>query len=154
MIQALVSKIRQAYEEKSNEVGEDIMSYLERMIMLQVLDNLWKDHLLAMDHLKEGIGMRAYAQEDPLRAYKREGYDQFTGLIEHFKEETLGHLMRVKLAREETAREALAPKEQDMVMSHGEKGQQGPVRRKEKKVGRNDPCPCGSGKKYKRCCGK
>ncbi len=151
---SLGSMIRDAYNKKETEFGPETMRYLERMVMLQVLDALWKDHLLAMDHLKEGIGMRAYAQEDPLRAYKREGFEMFSSLVDHIKEEALSHLMRIQPARQTDVMETFAPKEQEMVMSRGGDEPQQPQQRKQKKVGRNDPCPCGSGKKYKKCCGQ
>jgi preprotein translocase subunit SecA len=150
----IMEMVQDSYKKKEAEFGEEDMRYLERMIMLQVLDGLWKDHLLAMDHLKEGIGMRAYAQQDPLREYKAEGYQMFAELIERIKQETLTYLLRIQPARNEDMVSAFEPKEQEMTLSHGDSGAQEPTKRKGKKVGRNDPCPCGSGKKYKKCCGR
>ena len=150
----ILEMVQDSYKKKEAEFGEETMRYLERMIMLQVLDGLWKDHLLAMDHLKEGIGMRAYAQQDPLRAYKAEGFQMFSELVERIKQETLTFLLRIQPAKNEDVVSAFEPKEQEMTLSHGDGGVQEPTKRKGKKVGRNDPCPCGSGKKYKKCCGR
>ena len=152
--ESILERVRESYKKKEAEFGEETMRYLERMIMLQVLDGLWKDHLLAMDHLKEGIGMRAYAQQDPLRAYKAEGFQMFADLVERIKQETLTYLLRIQPARNEDVVSAFEPKEQEMTLSHGDGEAQQTTKRKGKKVGRNDPCPCGSGKKYKKCCGR
>jgi preprotein translocase subunit SecA len=152
--QRIIEIIQQIYAKKEEEFGEETWDYLERMITLQVLDNLWKDHLLAMDHLKEGIGLRGYAQEDPLRSYKREGFQAFAAMVEHIEEEAVAHLMRIQPVKNEDAAASFAPKEQEMFMGRGDGDGKQPTKRKDKKVGRNDPCPCGSGKKYKKCCGK
>jgi len=124
--------------------------------MLQTVDNLWKDHLLSMDHLKEGIGLRGYAQQDPLMVYKKEAFEMFQDLISRIKEETLKILFRIQISEPAQVSELAQPDEQEMTFSHGDGGQQKkkPVKRASDKVGRNDPCPCGSGKKYKKCCGK
>jgi preprotein translocase subunit SecA len=146
-----------AYLEKTAAIGDDEFRKIERYIMLQTVDNLWKDHLLSMDHLKEGIGMRAYAQQNPLLVYKKEGFEMFQGLMERIKEETLGILFRIQLADPDTLQERHEPKEQDLVFSGsggGAPAKKKPVQRASAKVGRNDPCPCGSGKKFKKCCGK
>jgi len=120
------------------------------------VDNLWKDHLLSMDHLKEGIGLQGYAQQDPLFVYKKEAFEMFQDLISRIKEETLQILFRIQLSDASEASEMSQPDEQEMTFSHGDEGQQKkkPVRRSGEKIGRNDPCPCGSGKKYKKCCGR
>jgi preprotein translocase subunit SecA len=124
------------------------------MVMLETVDTLWKDHLLTMDHLKEGIGLRGYAQQNPLIVYKKEGYELFQDLIERIKSETLQILFRIELAASEDMEGFIQPKEQNLVFSSGEEpAKQKPVQRTQKKVGRNAPCPCGSGKKYKKCCG-
>ena len=163
-----------AYEAKRGQYGEEIMERIERYIILQNLDSLWKDHLLQMDHLKEGIGLRGYAQRDPLVEYKREGYSLFTNTMEQLADDVVEKLMRVQIKIEEEAEEAMnlesTKVKQPVTMGHGElsafsKGSQaqqprvqagtgGIVQRRVPKVGRNDPCPCGSGKKYKKCCGK
>ena len=141
------------YHEKEAVIGVEDFRNLERIVMLQTVDNLWKDHLLSMDHLKEGIGLRGYAQQNPLLVYKKEGFEMFQDLIVRVKEETLGILFRIQVAQPETL-DGLRQPEQEMVFSHGEEpSKRKPVQRSEKKVGRNAPCPCGSGKKYKKCCG-
>lgn len=141
------------YQEKEETFGAHEFRQLEQMILLQVVDNLWKEHLLAMDHLKEGIGLRGYAQQDPLVVYKREGYDMFMEMIQRVKEETVRFLFRVQLAKPEKIAEK-EKAQQQLVFSHGGEEAKQPVRRTKKKVGRNQPCPCGSGRKYKKCCGK
>jgi preprotein translocase subunit SecA len=141
------------YEAKFEQYSHETMSYLERMLLLQVVDSLWKDHLLNMDYLKEGIGLRGYGQKDPLREYQREGYDMFMDMIGRVKAETVATLMRVQIKRPEDV-EALAEQEEvPLILSGGDGSTPEPQKRKNTKVGRNDPCPCGSGKKYKKCCG-
>jgi len=143
------------YNEKEASVGSEEFRHLERIVMLQTVDNLWKDHLLSMDHLKEGIGLRGYAQQDPLIVYKKEGFGLFQEMISRIKEETLGILYRIQISEPQNIAELQQPKEQEMFFSSGdEAAKKNPVKRSEKKVGRNAPCPCGSGKKYKKCCGK
>jgi preprotein translocase subunit SecA len=149
---------RSAYRKKEEEYGEDPMRYLERMFLLSTIDAQWKDHLLSMDHLKEGIGLRGYAQKDPLKEYQREGFDMFADLVFRMKEESLKRLFHVKVQREEEpARMARAmPSAARRVnLSRGDISRAGVTtqRHSSKKVGRNEPCPCGSGKKYKKCCG-
>jgi preprotein translocase subunit SecA len=145
-----------AYQEKETAVGEHEFRELERFVMLQNVDNLWKDHLLSMDHLKEGIGLRGYAQQDPLIVYKKEGFELFNDMISRIKEETLGILFRIQLAEPEKIETLRQPKEQPLIFSGGEDAgfDKQPVKREKKKIGRNAPCPCGSGKKYKKCCGR
>jgi preprotein translocase subunit SecA len=144
------------YNTKEQDLGGEDFRFLERMVMLQVVDNLWKDHLLSMDHLKEGIGLRGYAQQNPLIVYKKEGYEMFQEMINRIKEETLGMLFRLQIEKPEKMEKLTKPKEQEMFFSGGEdaESKKVPVQRKNKKIGRNDPCPCGSGKKYKKCCGR
>ena len=143
-----------AYDEKEVVIGKEDFRNLERIIMLQTVDNLWKDHLLSMDHLKEGIGLRGYAQQDPLIVYKKEGFDLFQDMISRVKEETLGILFRIQISEQDRIADLGKPREQKMVFSSGEEpAKKKPVKRAEKKIGRNAPCPCGSGKKYKKCCG-
>ncbi len=149
----LVLEAQDYYQAKVGEFGEQVMSDLERFILIQAVDNQWKDHLLSMDHLKEGIGLRGYGQRDPLREYQKEGYEIFMDMVERIKSEAVSYLFRIRLQREEDLQE-VAPKEREMYFSRGEDDVKAePVKRKDKKVGRNDPCPCGSGKKYKKCCG-
>ena len=142
------------YNEKESSVGSEEFRHLERIVMLQTVDNLWKDHLLSMDHLKEGIGLRGYAQQDPLIVYKKEGFELFQEMISRIKEQTLGILYRIQISEPQNIADLQQPKEQKLVFSSGdEPAKKNPVKRAEKKVGRNAPCPCGSGKKYKKCCG-
>ncbi len=149
---------RQAYENQATLFGDEEMARVERFIVLQTLDNLWKDHLLNMDHLREGIGLRGYGQKDPLQEYRREGYDMFMAMIQRFREESISLLLRIRPMRErETEELETRRRKQQQSMSYGRgDGDDKPktVKRKGQKVGRNDPCPCGSGKKYKKCCGK
>ena len=144
------------YADREKMIGHDTMRHLERIVMLQTVDNLWKDHLLSMDHLKEGIGLRGYAQQDPLIVYKKEGFEMFQDLIERIKQETLAILFRIQLAEPQSLQEMQRAQDQELVYSGGESApaKKQPKRREEKKIGRNDPCPCGSGKKYKKCCGR
>jgi preprotein translocase subunit SecA len=157
LAQALYEQTMTVHQEREVLFGTESMRHLERMIMLQTVDNLWKDHLLSMDHLKEGIGLRGYAQQNPLLIYKKEGFAMFEGLIERIKEETLGILFRVQLAEPPSLKDMQKEKEKELVFSgSGDAAarKKQPVRRDDQKVGRNDPCPCGSGKKYKKCCGQ
>ncbi len=143
------------YEDREAAVGSDEFRQLERVVMLQTVDSLWKDHLLSMDHLKEGIGLRGYAQQDPLVVYKKEGYELFQEMIRRIQEETLGILYRIQIAERQRIDDLRQPRQQQMVFSGGgESEKKKPQTRSAGKVGRNAPCPCGSGKKYKKCCGR
>ncbi len=143
------------YNEKEALIGKEDLRNLERFVMLQTVDNLWKDHLLSMDHLKEGIGLRGYGQQDPLIVYKKEGFDMFNNMISRVKEETINILFRIQIEKSEAMEEFTRPKEQELIFSGGEEDtKKKPVKRSHKKIGRNAPCPCGSGKKYKKCCGR
>ncbi|MDR3203686.1 MAG: preprotein translocase subunit SecA [Deltaproteobacteria bacterium] len=150
----LLDKRQEFTEMRFNEFG--------RWIMLYSLDNLWKDHLLNMDHLKDGIGLRGYAQKDPLREYQREGFEMFEEMVAKIRSETLSYVNHVKLAINSEADEApmlpMKPKKELKVSySRGGGSEESltpqPERRISQKIGRNDPCPCGSGKKYKHCHG-
>jgi preprotein translocase subunit SecA len=146
-----VSEVKKLYERKEEEIGQDLMRYLERVIMLQIVDSQWKDHLLGMDHLKEGIGLRGYGQRDPLTEYKKEAFDVFSDLTGRIATETLTRVFKVQVREEREVQRT--QRRQPMVYNKGEQAEaQKPVK-KGKKVGRNEPCPCGSGKKYKKCCG-
>ena len=155
----LKTRIKDLYEKKEEEFGEETLRQIEKFIILQTLDTLWKDHLLSMDHLREGIGLRGYAQKDPLREYRKEGYETFTGLLERFNEEVCNKLFLVQPVSDvdiERLERRRRIEQERMVIGRGEEEEKKkpmPVRR-EKKVGRNESCPCGSGKKYKKCCGK
>lgn len=159
LAQNLAEKVLEFYRKKEELYGRDIMRYLEKMILLQTLDTLWKEHLLGMDHLKEGIGLRGYAQRDPLREYQKEGYELFVVLTQRIRSEALEKLFRVQVAAEPTREASRRPAQRLTLGRGGMGGQQSAqepktVRRAGQKIGRNDPCPCGSGKKYKKCCGR
>jgi len=166
----LLQKIQGAYRAREAQVGTDMMRYLERMIFLQVVDGAWKDHLLAMDHLKEGIGLRGYGQKDPLIEYKREGFEMFEAMEARVAKDAIEYLMKVQVAvePERVAQAAdlselpLTPpgdgrrrRERELTPTHSLRPAAAPAMTAvpRAKVGRNDPCPCGSGKKYKKCCG-
>ncbi len=161
--EALTERLRheavKAYEARELEVGSENMRHLERMVLLQVVDSHWKDHLLNMDHLKEGIGLRGYGQKNPLDEYKREGYEMFVDLMESIKQQTVSTMFMVRLVSEEEI-EALEQQRRaeqeamEMRRNDEEAVAKKPIVRQGDKIGRNAPCPCGSGKKYKRCCGK
>ncbi|HET58551.1 MAG TPA: preprotein translocase subunit SecA [Deltaproteobacteria bacterium] len=151
----IMGAVRKLFEKKEQDFGKPIMDQIARLIMLQSLDSHWKDHLLSMDHLKEGIGLRGYAQKDPIREYQREGYDMFMDMVAAVKSSSIEKLCLVQVRREDDLTEMEQKREREYVMSRGDHDARSTtVRRKGKKVGRNDPCPCGSGKKYKHCCGK
>jgi preprotein translocase subunit SecA len=150
----LQEQIWSGYQKKVETIGPEIMASLEQMLMLETIDVTWKDHLLSMDHLKEGIGLRGYGQRDPLREYQREGYELFVDMIDRIKEQTVTNLYRLQLAREEDLQPMVERQEKPLFFSHSGEEASAPKKREGKKVGRNDPCPCGSGKKYKRCCGQ
>ena len=189
---AIFDKLKERYDAKEQLIGPEAMRHHERIIMLSVIDQQWKDHLLSMDHLREGIGLRGYGQHDPLVEYKRESFDMFEAMMERFEEETVRYLylMQIIEAPRRAPQPALSPGdgngdaaaafttgsrrdrattsmddmeeafqrrkrrelEQARMAGAGEQGTVQQVVRGDK-VGRNDPCPCGSGKKYKKCCG-
>ncbi|MFI5165047.1 MAG: preprotein translocase subunit SecA [Thermoanaerobaculales bacterium] len=167
LAERLVAAVEQRFEERERTIGAEQFRSLERYLILSVLDAQWKDHLLALDHLKEGIGMRAYGQRDPLVEYKRESFDLFQGMMERVEDQVVQYLYRVELVQappQPQHRRQVAHREQKAEASglQGERREAqhsptaGPpttVRRQTPKVGRNDPCPCGSGKKYKKCHG-
>jgi preprotein translocase subunit SecA len=185
---AIFDKLKERYDAKEKLIGPEAMRYHERMIMLSVLDQQWKDHLLGMDHLKEGIGLRGYAQHDPLVEYKRESFEMFEAMMQRFQEDTVRYLYLMQVI-EPVVRQAEAAPQPATVSGDGDgrrarrastsmddleeefqrrkrreleqarmagSGDYQPVQqvvRSGAKIGRNDPCPCGSGKKYKKCCG-
>ncbi|GFE58260.1 preprotein translocase subunit SecA [Geobacter sp. AOG1] len=153
--QLLQEKVREIFTAKVGQFGDEMMDHLIKVIMLQAIDTQWKDHLLSIDHLKEGIGLRGYGQKDPKQEYKKEAYQLFMDMIGRIREEVVEKIFWVQLAREEDVEriEEQQQKKQRLVFNlGGDDVQQQPV--KSQKVGRNEPCPCGSGKKYKQCCGK
>ncbi len=151
----IMERVTAEYAKKEELVDIEFFRLNERMIMLQVLDGLWRDHLLSMDHLKEGIGLRGYAQKNPLTEYKKEGFDLFSQMNHRMKEEIVQFLFKVQIVEGGEAVEA-KQKPRKMVEHRGGDEQAKPVtvKREGDKVGRNDPCPCGSGKKYKKCHGQ
>jgi preprotein translocase subunit SecA len=151
----LINDVKKLLRQKEQEFGKPLMDYLIKVIMLQSIDTHWKDNLLAMDHLKEGIGLRGYGQKDPVREYQKEGYDMFMDMVYRIKEDTLEKLCMVQIRREEEVEEMQSKSKQEYTMNRGEEAAApATVKREGEKVGRNDPCPCGSGKKYKKCCGQ
>ena len=169
-------QLKEEYQAKETQVGEDMMRDFEKRIMLQILDFQWKEHLATMDHLRQGIHLRGYAQKNPKQEYKRESFELFRQLLDDIKLETIKYLAHVQFVnqdevqRMEEQRRAEAER-QNMSFEHAtasamageepqaeqppaEEPKAQPVVRDGKKVGRNEPCPCGSGKKYKQCHGK
>ena len=160
MEDALVEKAHERYNQKEAIISAPAMRFHERMIMLQIVDSHWKDHLLAMDHLKEGIGLRGYGQRDPLVEYKKESFELFEDLMTRVEEDTIRFLFLLQPVDEQKQAEEMERRQrrQQMMLSQQQAAASGgtgnsQVKREAAKVGRNDPCPCGSGKKYKKCCG-
>ena len=153
LVDLIKKQVQGVYEEKERLFGKEELEHVERYILLQIIDDKWVAHLQSMDHMKEGIGLRGHGQLDPLKEYQKEGFALFAEFLEQIREEALGHIFRLRIVRHEPE-ERMRPKKKNLNLSHGDDSA-GPmtVRRKEKKVGRNAPCPCGSGKKYKKCCG-
>ena len=139
------------YEAKETAITPNVMRELERVVMLRVVDEYWMDNIDAMDDLKQGIGLRAYGQHDPVIAYKEEGYEMFQAMIAAIREETIRRMFLVQLRPQQEVKREKVAKETGAVGSQATMVKKQPVR-KESKVGPNDPCPCGSGKKYKKCC--
>ncbi len=153
--ETILSEVKAFLRGKEQTYGTQLMDYLMKVIMLQAIDVQWKENLLAMDHLKEGIGLRGYGQKDPVREYQKEGYEMFMEMIGRIKEDTIQKLCLVQIRREEEVERIEEKRRQDYVLSRGEDTPAtATVKRDAAKVGRNDPCPCGSGKKYKKCCGQ
>jgi preprotein translocase subunit SecA len=169
----IIEALGQLYKHKEQQMSSEVMRHFEKSVMLQVLDNSWKEHLTAMDYLRKGIHLRGYAQKDPKQEYKREAFEMFTNLLDHIKYEVTRILFRVQVSQEEDIQamdeQMQAPRE--LHFEHAEASALGeydpetaleeipaapaqPFVRESNKVGRNDPCPCGSGKKFKQCHGK
>ncbi len=149
LLEAVKGAVRAAYELKEKEFGEETLRNIERYVMLNSLDNHWKEHLLSLDHLREGIGLRGYGQKDPLREYQRESFELFLDMLDRVNLDTARKLFAIQPARNEEIE--VKPEAPLIFMNRGDDGQQ---EQKSTKIGRNDPGPCGSGKKYKRCCGR
>jgi preprotein translocase subunit SecA len=162
------TKIEEKYKQKEELIGTDLMRTHERIIMLQIVDTQWKDHLYAMDHLKEGIGLRGYGQRDPLIEYKRESFQMFEAMWDRIEEEAVRYLFLLQPVREQAMEEPPKARPSRLLFNDPGASPSAFARRESKggvdaavktvkrttaKVGRNAPCPCGSGKKYKKCCG-
>ncbi|MCS7203292.1 MAG: preprotein translocase subunit SecA [Thermodesulfovibrio sp.] len=143
----IIDNLKKTYEEKEAKIGSSLMREIEKMVFLHVIDTKWKDHLLGIDHLREGIGLRGYAQKDPLVEYKKEAFDLFEDMSKSIVSEILTRLYKIQV-KEET--QIKTPKQR---FTRGDGDTPQPIQ-KLRKIGRNDPCPCGSGRKYKKCCGK
>ncbi|MFC1805122.1 preprotein translocase subunit SecA [Candidatus Omnitrophota bacterium] len=171
--ESLLKRFTDFYEKKEGSVGKPMMRHLERMVFLQVVDSKWKDHLLAMDHLREGIGLRAYGQRDPLIEYKREGFTMFSQMVSSIEDEAIEAVFKLQPVKPERLRGVFSSLSKELSHPEVKKFEQAaqhpvaqdgppglpqqkitPARTSGPKVGRNDPCPCGSGKKYKKCCGR
>lgn len=141
---------KKLYEEKEEEIGQEQIREIERIILLRVVDSKWMDHIDAMDQLRQGIGLRALGNEDPVRAYQMEGFDMFEAMVHNIKIDTVKYLYNLR-AEEKVERKKVA---KVTGASHGGESPKQKTVVKGRKIGRNEPCPCGSGKKYKKCCGK
>jgi preprotein translocase subunit SecA len=156
--ESLRAQVARQLEARTEEFGAPVMEHMMKVLLLQTIDDQWKDHLLSIDHLKEGIGMRAYGQRNPKEEYKREAYGLFMEMMGRIRQEVVNKLFRVQLAREEeiTRMEEEQRRERNALtrQSGPAPAVQAPAKRDAGTAGRNDPCPCGSGKKYKKCCGQ
>jgi preprotein translocase subunit SecA len=170
----ILETMKEAYTEKEAQAGPAVVRHFEKAVMLQVLDVSWKEHLAAMDYLRQGIGLRGYGQKDPRQEYKREAFGMFTDMLERIKHDLIGIVSKVQVRAEsdveavEQQRRSRAPRQyrhaeasaigggEGQAKGEGQAEGEGhkPFTRKGRKVGRNEPCPCGSGKKYKQCHGK
>ncbi|MCC4264956.1 preprotein translocase subunit SecA [Oceanimonas baumannii] len=172
ILERVLSEAANSYQEKEAVVGADVLRQFETSVMMQTLDNLWKEHLAAMDHLRQGIHLRGYAQKNPKQEYKRESYELFTQMLDSLKREVVSILSRVRVQSQEDVNEAEARRREAaerQAQNYSHAAADNPLAeeqantgendaatfvREGQKVGRNDPCPCGSGKKYKQCHGK
>ncbi len=150
LIDYICKKVIAEYEEKIKDIPEEVSQEFEKVITLQVVDNYWMEHINTMSHLREGIHLRGYAQEDPLRAYTMEGFDLFDSMLQRIDKDVSIFLLKAEI------RQNIERKENTKNVTTNESEESAPKRKpkKSKKIGRNEPCPCGSGKKYKNCCGK
>ena len=155
LLQAVCARAREKYERKDEEIGSPQMRQYERLILLNVLDAHWKDHLLAMDQLKEGIGLRGYGQRDPLVEYKKESFATFTQMMDGIEEQSLRYLYLLQPVEDKDKVREMERRQRKQEMVMGPADEAAEPRRpviRGPKIGRNEPCPCGSGKKYKKCC--
>ncbi len=154
----LLTTLRNIYDEREKEMGSDTMRQLERVIMLDRIDDHWIDHLYDMDYLEEGVALQAYGQKDPLLEFKREGHAMFSEMIQRIKQEVVEYIFKVRLVEEPEQQQRRqsripAPRKRAVIASEPD-AVLVTTHRESERVGRNDPCPCGSGKKYKKCCGR
>ena len=157
LIEMAHERVRKLYDEREASFTPPVMRQIEKIVLLQTLDALWKDHLLAMDHLKEGIGLRGYGQLNPLVEYQKEGFSMFELMMGVMQQDVAEKIFSVQVSQQQEVERIEQPRPQKVVMSHGSEREEAgstPIKREGDKVGRNDLCPCGSGKKYKRCHGK
>ncbi len=153
---SLKAQVQKRFAAKEEEFTVPVMEHLLRILLLQTIDTQWKGHLLNIDHLKEGIGLRGYAQKNPKEEYKREAYNLFIEMMGRIRQEIIQKLFRIKLARDDdVARmEEEQRRKKEFLERHINGSQKGKTVVRDERIGRNDPCPCGSGKKYKKCCGQ
>jgi preprotein translocase subunit SecA len=144
------------FQAKTAEMGDELMDHLIKVMMLQAIDTHWKDHLLNIDHLKEGIGLRGYGQKDPKQEYKKEAYNLFMEMIVRIREEVVERIFWVRVGHEDDVEEMEKEQQSKKLVFNLSSDEERPKEpaKSAKVAGRNDPCPCGSGKKYKKCCGK
>jgi preprotein translocase subunit SecA len=161
LIEIASERVHQLYDQREAEFTEPMMRQIEKFVMLQTLDALWKDHLLAMDHLKEGIGLRGYGQRNPLVEYQKEGFDMFEAMMRITRQDVVEKVFSVQVRREadvaQVEQQQQQQRPQRVLMSHGNETvavEPLAAKRDSNKLGRNDLCHCGSGKKYKKCHGK
>ncbi len=178
LMEQILDEVRKNYTKKEEEFGQEILRHLEKVILLQSIDTHWREHLLNIDYLKEGIGLRGYGQKDPLTEFRIEGSEMFLDMLAEITEDTIRQLFAIRLAAEREVRsrrkerpqrltfargemlappvegEMAMPMETPMAMPEAEGGKVVTFKREGRKIGRNEPCPCGSGKKYKKCCGR
>ncbi|MBI4040262.1 MAG: preprotein translocase subunit SecA [Deltaproteobacteria bacterium] len=159
ILKFLESQALAFYESKEKMYSAEFMRRVERILLLETVDFLWKDHLLGIDHLREGINLRAYAQKDPILEYKKEAFEMFREMTFHIKSDSLAKIFRAQGISQEEMAQLQMKQKKALSFIHAQLGRDKaepstPVTRSEEKVGRNDPCSCGSGKKYKKCCGR
>ncbi len=174
----LLDRVRRTYASKEEELGQEILRHLEKVILLQSIDTHWREHLLNIDYLKEGIGLRGYGQKNPLTEFKIEGSEMFLDMLAEVREDTIRQLFAIRVAAEREAKGWRRERPQRLILTRGEMtpplpasemalANEGPIampemeerkvvtfKREGRKIGRNEPCPCGSGRKYKKCCGR
>jgi len=174
----ILETVRKTYANKEQEFGEEILRHLEKVILLQSIDTHWREHLLNIDYLKEGIGLRGYGQKNPLTEFKIEGSEMFLDMLAEIREDTIRQLFAIRVAAEREATGRRRERSQRLTLTRGDMipppvGDEMPIadespmampeveerkvvtfKREGKKIGRNEPCPCGSGRKYKKCCGR